>query len=157
MLPWAINTPGLFLKCFQTQRGGKKTLISINSLAKWQLWKWSKYLSSNDCVVMETAARRCLLRHAVPRLRCCQAPVLCSAAPQQRLQSGSPQHPARTAPKQLVSEVNGESGTNSQRATAIYAKAILTYFVYKQQASKLAQNSRLLCMKRWKKFIVSTE
>lgn len=109
----------------------EKTLISINSLAKLQLWKWSKYLSSNNCVVMETAARRCLLRRAVPRLWCCQAPVLCSTAPQQRLESGSPQHPARAAPEQVVSEVNGESSINSQRTTAIYAKAILTYFAYK--------------------------
>lgn len=43
------------------------------------------------------------------------------------------QHPTGGlhALKQVVGEANGESSSNSQRATAIHARAILTYFVCK--------------------------
>lgn len=68
---------------------------------------------------METAARRRLLRGLCQGSGAVRAPAR--------------QHPRTAAPYRRLAhaarEQDGESSTNSQKATAIYARAALTYFV----------------------------
>jgi len=71
----------------------------------------------------------------MPRLRCSKAPRAPAAQPLSWAALGNQQeqHPTGGVPglKQVVGEANGESSTNSQKATAVYARAILTYFLCK--------------------------